>query len=70
MCADLVKLGGGEPQEVGKGTEQEQRPSPPKLAAASIASSRRSASGPVLFTSACSAASTTGWPVSTLPWMA
>src|SRR5262245_56861906 len=69
MCADLVKLGGGEPHEVGAVALHEQRPSPPIERAACIAAISLSPIEPGVLRIACSAAVSTGCPVSTLPWI-
>jgi hypothetical protein len=69
MWADFSKspLLGGEPQSSGPPLRHEQRPSPPKRAAASIAAISFSGMSPEVVRAASTAACTTGAPASTLP---
>src|SRR6185436_12712142 len=68
-CADFVKFGGGTPQLVGCAALQEQRPSPPRERAPSIAAMIFWLMSPFLARKAASAANTTSSPVRTLPWI-
>jgi hypothetical protein len=68
--ADLSKLGGGEPHDVGALGLHEHRPSPPIDRAASMAAIVFAGRSPGVVTNAVSAASITGEPVRTFPWIA